>query len=233
MKHIPLPYFEDRKSTIDMLVYHTTCFDTNKAIEVYNEYKVSPHYIIDFNGEVIKCVDEDKRAFHAGIGSWGQIKEDINSHSIGIEVLHKTLGQTPFAPAQVDSLIKLSQDILKRHEIPHKNIVGHSDIAPSRKADPGKDFPWQELAKNGIGLWYDINDSEKVNLFIPTMLAEIGYDISDIPAASYAFCRRFAPFAVNNTDIDNLLDNPYPKDFNISENIEVLKILKAVYYAYK
>lgn len=114
--------------------------------------RISSHYMIGDKAEIYKFVDEDKRAWHAGRASWGDC-QDINSASIGIEIWNTghEYNYEEFIPAQIDALIELIIDIRTRWAIPDKNILGHSDIAPGRKLDPGEKFPWAILAEAGIG----------------------------------------------------------------------------------
>ena len=116
--------------------------------------KVSAHWCIDEEGKIFKLVSEELRAWHAGTSSWRE-QTLINDISIGIELVNPghCFGYRPFPSAQINSLIKLIQGILSRHNIPKRNIVGHSDVAPNRKNDPGELFEWQKLAAEGIGLW--------------------------------------------------------------------------------
>ncbi|WP_417836009.1 N-acetylmuramoyl-L-alanine amidase [Thalassospira tepidiphila] len=153
------PNFGDRPEgcPIDILVLHYTGMQSGAAaLERLcdPESSVSSHYLIEEDGRIFQLVDEDKRAWHAGLGIW-QDCSDVNSHSIGIEIVNPghEYGYRPFPDIQIKSVIELAQDILKRHEIPASRIIAHSDMAPDRKEDPGELFPWQQLAENGIGLW--------------------------------------------------------------------------------
>lgn len=123
--------------------------------------RISPHYMIDGDGEVIRFVDEDKRAWHAGKSFWKN-HGDMNSHSIGIEIWNTGHEHNfeSFLPVQIDSLIDLIADIRTRWPIPDANILGHSDIAPGRKIDPGEKFPWRTLEINGIGLMPEIDSDQ-------------------------------------------------------------------------
>lgn len=116
--------------------------------------RVSAHYMIDTDGTITQYVEEDRRAWHAGVSEWESIT-DINTHSIGIELVNPgpKYGYKDFPSAQINALIMLSQEILSRHDIPAHHILGHSDIAPGRKIDPGEKFPWQILAEAGVGIW--------------------------------------------------------------------------------
>ncbi|GAA0614283.1 N-acetylmuramoyl-L-alanine amidase [Thalassospira tepidiphila] len=155
----PSPNFGDRPEgcPTDILVLHYTGMQSGAdALERLcdPESSVSSHYLIEEDGRIFQLVDEEKRAWHAGLGIW-QGCQDVNSHSIGIEIVNPghEYGYRPFPDIQIKSVIELAQDILKRHEIPASRIIAHSDMAPDRKEDPGELFPWQQLAENGIGLW--------------------------------------------------------------------------------
>lgn len=111
------------------------------------KFEVSAHYLIAVDGTIYRLVDEDKRAWHAGAGSWCGMR-DINSRSIGIELDND--GQGPFSPALMGGLEALLTDIMVRHEIRPEDVIGHSDMAPGRKVDPGPWFPWARLAKKGL-----------------------------------------------------------------------------------
>ena len=158
----PSPNFNDRKHPIDMLVLHYTGMETGQAAldrMCDPAAEVSAHYMIWEDGRIVQLVGEDKRAWHAGVSSW-KGEEDLNSRSIGIEIVNgghdwPLPGEVlpPYPQVQIDALIRLTHGILDRWDIPQTRIVGHSDIAPARKTDPGEHFPWAQLARSGIGLW--------------------------------------------------------------------------------
>ncbi|MBN8531551.1 MAG: N-acetylmuramoyl-L-alanine amidase [Alphaproteobacteria bacterium] len=144
-------------AAIDMLVLHYTGMATaEEAIARLCDpaAKVSAHYLIKESGEILALVPEEKRAWHAGKSYW-RGKEGLNANSIGIEIVNPghEFGYRDFKEAQYEALIPLCREILKRHAIPARNVVGHSDIAPDRKEDPGEKFDWERLAMEGIGLW--------------------------------------------------------------------------------
>jgi N-acetylmuramoyl-L-alanine amidase len=142
---------------IDMLVLHYTGMTSAEAaIERLcdAEARVSAHYVLEEDGSLWRLVAEERRAFHAGISCWrGEV--DLNRVSIGIEIVNPghEWGYRPFPAAQMASLVGLCRDILARRPIPPDRILGHSDIAPDRKSDPGELFDWEALAQAGIGLW--------------------------------------------------------------------------------
>lgn len=230
----PSIHYNQRQHPIEMLVIHSMAHSAQEGIDRLNELKLSSHYIIDFDGTIWQCVDEKNRAWHAGISSW-QGLTDINSRSIGIEVCHRTLGQSPFHRRQIKSLILLCQNIISRWHISADKIVAHSDIAPNRKADPGKAFPWQELAANNIGIWYGARFSEETD--IKKMLSFIGYNTEteqNILCSSYAFCRRFLSKKIITMPTRKLLDNPYPKEIAaLLEDSEFISALQNIYMQYQ
>jgi N-acetylmuramoyl-L-alanine amidase len=122
--------------------------------------RVSAHYFIRENGEVIQLVDDSQRAWHAGVSSWGGLS-DINSHSIGIEIANPghEFGYRPFPDVQIGSVVKLCRDLMQKYAIPPAHVLGHSDIAPERKDDPGELFPWESLAAQGVGVWATLGHS--------------------------------------------------------------------------
>ena len=240
MKERWLSAFGEREETpIDMLVLHCSVYPVDKTLAIFEEYGVSSHYLIDEDGEVFCLVPEEKSAYHGGIGFWKGQNASINKRSIGIELVHPTLGQSPYSKKQIDALIPLCQKILKKYSICPQNVVGHSDVAPLRKADPGKCFPWQKLAQNGIGLWYNQDDASKMGEdCVSVLLSKIGYNVCDednLCASAYAFCRRFLPEEVTvDQDVMHLVDNVYPKeDKSLLKKENFVKCLKAVAYRYE
>jgi N-acetylmuramoyl-L-alanine amidase len=183
---------------IDMLVLHYTGMPTGaQALARLCDpaAKVSAHYVIEEDGRVFPLVAEEMRAWHAGVSFW-RGNRDINARSIGIELVNPghEFGYRPFPEAQMQSLIGLAQGILSRHPIPSRNVVGHADVAPTRKEDPGELFDWPRLAGVGIGVW----PGEAAAGGDPAaLLAAWGYDVGDLPAAITAFQRHFRPERVD------------------------------------
>ena len=159
--------FDSRKYKIQFIILHyTETENLEKAIDLLTsqERKVSCHFVVDTNGQIYNLVSESKRAWHAGQSSWRGL-QDINSRSIGIEIVNtgeKKLKRYP--KAQINKLINLIHFLEKKFKIPFYNVLGHSDIAPHRKIDPGKHFPWEELYKKKIGLWVEINQIKSISL---------------------------------------------------------------------
>jgi N-acetylmuramoyl-L-alanine amidase len=199
-KVIASPNFNDRKLPISMVVLHYTGMRSNGealARLCDESSQVSAHYLIDEDGIVTNLVPEDKRAWHAGRAYWRGIT-DVNSASIGIELANPghEWGYRPFPEPQMDALLPLLADMMDRHDIPRANVVGHSDVAPARKTDPGEYFDWRRLGQLGLAL--DIPKA-KMNLFYDNPgafylgMERFGYDITDGRAAVTAFQRRFRP----------------------------------------
>jgi N-acetylmuramoyl-L-alanine amidase len=195
----PSPNFGPRQSdTIDMLVLHYTGMETAEAALdrlCDPAAEVSAHYVIDEDGAVYSLVEESQRAWHAGLAFWrGQT--DINSRSIGIELVNPghEFGLRPFPKPQIQTLTQLSLEILRRHPIPARNVVGHSDIAPSRKQDPGELFPWRNLALSGIGAWP--LSGNRIDRPLTEALTLWGYDTMDEHAAISAFQRHYRPASI-------------------------------------
>lgn len=146
-------------SRVSVVVLHYTVADTPRSLEILSKRNVSSHYLItdEQPPRVYQLVDESRRAWHAGESEWYG-RSDLNAASIGIEIVNSGPvddGWQPYAPAQIKTLITLLKDIVARHQIHARNVVGHSDIAPQRKQDPGPAFPWKRLAEAGLGRWYD------------------------------------------------------------------------------
>lgn len=157
----PSPNFNERPdlARIDILVLHYTGMATAEAaidLLCSPDSKVSSHYVVDETGGIVRLVDEEKRAWHAGVSSWAG-ERDINGRSIGIEIANggHDFGCPPYPDVQMKAVEALCLDILSRHPISPRNVVAHSDIAPERKSDPGERFDWARLARAGVGLWVE------------------------------------------------------------------------------
>jgi N-acetylmuramoyl-L-alanine amidase len=200
----PSPNHDARERGIDMLVLHYTGMKTAEdalARLCDPAAKVSAHYTIDRDGTVYVHVDEARRAWHAGVSYWAGAR-DVNARSVGIELVNPghEFGYEPFAAEQIEVLIDLAGEIMQRHCILPARVVGHSDVAPARKTDPGELFPWAQLADYGIGLWPG-HSTKALRLPIETALGEIGYGVPPhvdwpLDAAIAAFQRRFLPHAI-------------------------------------
>jgi N-acetylmuramoyl-L-alanine amidase len=220
------PNFDPKKrktNQIKFLIFHYTGMKTEKA--AINrltdiESRVSAHYLIKQNGEIITLVPDLYTAWHAGKSVWKNYTS-LNKDSIGIEIVNPghDINYKKFSKIQLASLVRLSKFLIKKYRINLKNILGHSDIAPERKKDPGEKFPWKLLSKKKIGYWHNLNQNELIknrnlktsskekNLFL-TNLFKIGYQkkflynsnfnrISFDQIISKAFQRRFRPEIIN------------------------------------
>ncbi len=198
-----------------LIIHYTGMKDEKKAIHRLTDKKskVSCHYFIKINGEIILLVPESYIAWHAGVSSWKN-KKSLNKFSIGIEIHNKghDHGYSKFTEAQINSTIVLCKKLIKKYKISNNNILGHSDIAYNRKKDPGEKFPWKKLANNKIGKWHNldqkklirlrgakISSSEKKNML--KKLKKIGYLIKSenhkLIKLIKAFQRRFRPELIN------------------------------------
>jgi len=147
---------------VDLLVIHYTALNFEDSLRVLTQQVVSSHYLVDVDPPTIfRLVPEDRRANHAGISAWDR-RHLLNMSSIGIEIVNPGRIQTPegeryapYPPRQIDAVVALVRDIVKRWNIPKERVVGHADIAPGRKQDPGPMFPWKRLADEGLALWFD------------------------------------------------------------------------------
>ncbi|WP_296674833.1 N-acetylmuramoyl-L-alanine amidase [Novosphingobium sp.] len=204
----PSPNWNDRQLPVSMVVLHYTGMESAEAaLERMCDpvAQVSAHYMIEEDGKVHRLVREDRRAWHAGKSFW-RGESDINSASVGIELVNPghEYGYCPFPDSQMEALLPLLAEIVQRHDVPRANVVGHSDIAPARKADPGELFDWDLLAAHRLAL-----KTPRVTMPGPfendgaffLALERWGYDISDQPAAMRAFQRRWRPHI-----IDGLVD---------------------------
>jgi N-acetylmuramoyl-L-alanine amidase len=175
-----------------VIIHHTAQNSCDQTLQTFTmpRTQVSAHYVICKDGTIHHMLNDYLRAWHAGKSSWGNDK-DINSSSIGIELDNN--GFDSFPQAQINSLLTLLDTLKKSYNIPAANFIGHADIAPSRKDDPNVTFPWQLLAQNGYGLWYDDTTIVSVpeNFNSIQALRIIGYSVKDSLAAIEAFKRHF------------------------------------------
>jgi len=220
------PNFNPKKrktNQIKFLIFHYTGMKTEKtAIERLTDIKsrVSAHYLIKQNGEIITLVPDLYTAWHAGKSVWKNYSS-LNKDSIGIEIVNPghDINYKKFSKIQLAALVKLSKFLIKKYKINSKDILGHSDIAPERKKDPGEKFPWKLLSKEKIGYWHNLNQNELIknrnlktsskekNLFL-TNLFKIGYQKNFLYNSNFnhirfdqiiskAFQRRFRPEIIN------------------------------------
>jgi len=208
--------YKRNEKNIKYLIFHYTGMNSDRlALKklTNNNSKVSCHYYIDKFGNIIQLVPDLYVAWHAGKSSWNRDKF-LNKNSIGIEISnpgHEN-GYKNFNKKQIKNLIKLSKFLVKKYKIKNQNILGHSDIAPLRKKDPGEKFPWKFLASKKIGIWHNVNFEEckklrrnyidlKKNIFLKK-LKKFGYNINYLNSKELKkiiknFQRRFRPELVN------------------------------------
>ena len=197
----PSPNVDERR--VAFVVIHYTGDDSAvNALRTLTsrEAQVSAHYLIGRDGGIVQLVDERARAWHAGDSRWGTTT-DLNSASIGIELDNN--GREPYPPTQIDALLRLLADLRQRHRLPAASFLGHADIAPGRKIDPGPLFPWRTLAANGFGLWCEPPYPPAPPGFDPTLgLRALGYDLSRPDAAIAAFRVHYLPDAPMGAPIE-------------------------------
>lgn len=203
----PSPNFDARPpgTPLDILLLHYTGMESGAAAVQRlcdPAARVSSHYTVDEDGTIFSHVPEEHRAFHAGVSFWAGAR-DINARSIGIEVVNPghEFGYRSFPGVQVEAVIRLSRDIVRRRSIPAARVLGHSDVAPARKIDPGELFPWGALALDGVGLW---PQTRKTRLTVPFEdgLKAFGYGLKpdmDVPGETVisAFQRHFRPLKID------------------------------------
>ncbi len=210
-------------TVIDILLLHYTGMKTGQEALTRlcdTPAQVSAHYLVEEDGRVFQMVEEENRAWHAGLASW-KGETDINSCSIGIEIVNPghEWGYRPFPGPQMKALIALCKDILSRHAIPPQRVLAHSDVAPERKEDPGEFFDWMALQKEGIGL-YPISPDNSRGIQAGNFLDKLvtyGYwldpkmpESASTTAAITAFQRHFRPSNLNgliDTECCQILSN--------------------------
>jgi N-acetylmuramoyl-L-alanine amidase len=200
----PSPNFGERTLPVSILVLHYTGMKTGAAAIEWlanPASKVSAHYVVDEDGQLVHMVREEQRAQHAGLSHWRGIT-DVNSASIGIEIVNPghEFGYRPFPDEQMDTVTRLVAEIVGTYSIEPRNVVGHSDVAPGRKEDLGELFDWERLAKLGLAVARPkgkLVDPEWPDAAFLLALERYGYGIADGRAAVVAFQRRFRP---NNLD---------------------------------
>lgn len=200
----PSPNFDARTAPISMIVLHYTGMETGEAAIARLRdpaAKVSSHYIVAEDGTVLRLVDERHRAWHAGASHWRDV-DDVNSASVGIEIVNPghEWGYRPFPDEQIEAVVRLVAEIKDRHQITRGNVVGHSDVAPARKRDPGELFPWNRLARLRLALprpTKNLMDPFWTEAGFLLALERFGYDVTDRMAAIIAFQRRFRPETID------------------------------------
>jgi N-acetylmuramoyl-L-alanine amidase len=233
----PSPNFNDRKAGREpdmILLHYTGMSDASTALKrlCTAGTEVSAHYVVMEDGNIIQCVRESQRAWHAGTSAWAG-DSDVNSASIGIEIVNPghDLGYPDFPLRQVAAVIALCKGIMLRRKVPKHRVLGHSDVAPARKKDPGEKFPWRLLADSGVGHWVEpapiahgdrklLGTRSEEIMALQRALLRYGYNV--LPTGQYdgvtmdgvaAFQRHFRPERVDGiadqstlTTLQNLLE---------------------------
>ncbi len=174
-----------------VIIHHTAQHNCDETLKAFTTQKsqVSAHYLVCKDGTVHHLLNDYYRAWQAGASKWGNAT-DINSVSIGIELDND--GFEPFTDPQIASLLQLLDRLKRAYNIPAANFVGHADVAPGRKVDPNRFFPWQQLAASGFGLWYDTTGLQLPDSFNALhALRIIGYDVHNPAAAIQSFKLHF------------------------------------------
>ena len=220
-------------SRAEFLVVHYTSGNDATSLKVLSQHNVSSHYLIpqENPAHVYQLVDENRRAWHAGVSQWYG-RTYLNNASIGVEIVNRGNESgtwEPYTPGQIRALTVLLKDIIARHGIKPRDVVGHSDIAPQRKLDPGPLFPWEALARQGIGRWYDPALAQTyTNQFLATglpgtgwvqnELRRVGYDAPDTGVLDQATRNVIAAFQMHYR----------PQRYDGYPDAETLGILRAL-----
>lgn len=202
---VPSPNYDIRRPQL-IVVHFTEQESVRQSLHTLRTRnsggRVSAHYLVGEDGRIYQLVSDEHRAWHAGAGSWGTI-HDLNSASIGIEIDND--GREPYTRAQVEALIRLLEDLTTRHRIPKTAVIGHSDLAPGRKVDPGPLFPWKRLHEAGFGIWPDPDAPPPPPGFDPvTALRLIGYPVDDLEATIRSYRMRFRGDTASALDEEDL-----------------------------
>lgn len=203
IQDLPSPNRDARPqgTPIDTLILHYTGMPSAQAaLDRLRDpvARVSSHYVVDEDGAVWRLVDERQRAWHAGVSCW-RGHTTLNDRSVGIEIVNPghEWGYRPFPALQMAAVCELCLGILGRHPIPPRNVVGHSDVAPDRKEDPGELFDWPGLAANGVGLWPALAHRASAADDVPAALRMIGYGEGDLATTLRGFQRHWLPDAIS------------------------------------
>ena len=228
-------HFRIRYGEIKYIIIHCSTKSPYEQVKQLDQLGLSAHFIIGRDGEIVENLSVDNVAYHAGISSWDKsLDKSLNEYSIGIELEAPTLGQlkSDYTNKQIRSLLNLLDYLVVCYGIRKENILGHSDIAPERKPDPGIGFPWKTLANHGFGLWYDLRSLDK-SIDDVELLDKIGYNVDNLKATRIAFCRHFLPSEVDKkVEVKWLVDNVFDDVFEIKNKEKYLKTLRAVAKVY-
>ena len=225
----------DRDEDIRYIILHCSAYPPEKQLEILAQNGLSAHYVIGRDGRVFENCPPEKVAYHAGQSRWLNSEgSSLNGCSIGIEIEAPRLGQTrkDYLTATTRELCVLLTKLMYRFGIKPSSVLGHSDIAPTRKSDPGVGFPWRKLWQMNLAVYPNLHhlvrETDELKL-----LQTIGYDLANLSAARYAFCRHFMPEEVAiDEDMQHLLDNPYPPEFTPANWDRYIQRLRATVYAF-
>ncbi len=210
--------FDNRENNpkIKYIIIHYTETDSLlEAIEILcsPKRKVSCHYVLDKDGSIYNLINDSKRAWHAGVSFWKKIK-NLNNSSIGIEVVNKgELKKEEYTKPQIESLINLLKFLKKKHQIKKENFLGHSDVAPSRKIDPGVFFPWKKLSDSSLGNWFEVEGSNK-NFYQELNGNDFLIFIKNLRKIGYSEVKNSQSFKKNQKIINSFHRHHLPKLLN-------------------
>lgn len=225
---------KSQDSRVELIVLHYTATGKDASLRILSEQNVSSHYLItdDPHPVVYQLVDENRRAWHAGVSEWYG-RTDINAGSIGIEIVNQGGSGTswvPYSDAQIDTLIMLMHDIVQRHQIKPHNIVGHSDIAPQRKVDPGPLFPWKRLANAGLGRWFSEDEKKQHEReFMARGMPDIAWMQSELKRAGYPVAQHGRLDQATRNVLAAFQMRYRPDRYDGVPDIETMAILKALH----
>lgn len=209
-------HYDIRKPNF-VIIHHTAQHSLAQTVRTFQlaHTKVSAHYVIGKDGQVVQMLNDYLRSWHAGQSKWGNVT-DMNSVSLGIELDNN--GREPFPQVQINALLTLLDSLKAKYQIPFTNFLGHADVAPARKNDPSVVFPWKLLAEKGFGVWYDESNlvAPPNNFNYVDALRIIGYDVSNLSKTIVAFKRKFIVTDLSDTLTDydkRVLYNLYRRYF--------------------
>jgi N-acetylmuramoyl-L-alanine amidase len=225
-----------QSSRARFLVLHYTVSDRESSIKILTQKEVSAHYLVtdDPRPVIYNLVDETNAAWHAGNSSWKNFTQ-LNNSSIGIEIVNPGWVDTPggrvyapFAQSQIDALIPLVRDIVTRHHIAPENVLGHSDIAPLRKQDPGPMFPWHQLAAAGLVAWPDANRVAAITPIFQTQLPDIAWYQKKLAAWGYGFVQSGILDEQTRTVLSAFQMKYRPANIDGQPDVETAALLEAL-----
>ena len=225
-----------QSSRARFLVLHYTVADTPASIKILTQQQVSSHYLLtdEATPKIYRLVDENRAAWHAGNSSWKNFTQ-LNNSSIGIEIVNAGWKDTPqgrvyapFPQAQIDALVPLLKEIVARHGIAPENVLGHSDIAPLRKQDPGPQFPWQLLAQEGLVLWPNATRVAAVRPAFDALLPDVGWFQRKLATHGYALVQSGVFDEATRTTLAAFQMKYRPRDISGNPDAETASMLEVL-----